>query len=790
MKRSAIVNLAIQLVIVLILAPADAPAQPSAGWLNARDCGASGSKFQTKAVTTAGSNRITVTDLGDFKVGQGVMVSRCNARYAGCTLWGPRKKYSSSQPLKDDAVEMRGYDGSAGSWVVYVLDVDPANPTVFRWTEDLGRTWHAGVPIIYAWQPLTGGTEIRFHKFAWQDGYTAVIVARDQLVTTIEKVEGRVLTLKDTANRSVADAIVRHNDTAALQAAVDRAILEKKNLLVPVGNYRLSGAVVVRHAAGITIEGENAVQTVLDLSEGEGSCLYLKGGTEVTVRNFSMLGHMGFDESDKAGLLRTFGGTAVWGFYFKECNAMRIEGTERILVENCHGRRMSMECFYSAGPSRQGTYEPTAYTKALTYLRCSAVDCARNGFNNNDYAENTSVLYCRIVDVGGCSWEGASRFVRFIGNYVRNSGTVAMGNMGRRDATLEILGSGQHIVADNVFEGRTCYGGHPGGFIVRATDGATQIIVRNNLFVNYNSSAIEIVAGGDDRHLPAGISTITGNIMDMTAVGEPSLNRTAIHVGASAAIVGDNQIYTRGPCDTNVTALRLTEPAVDLIAHGNLVRNCGTGIATAAAFSLVGEVLDSTTFLAGRGRVPLERRQSHCYRGWNVAWFRGAKPDGLSVIESFDPETVRFKLEKPREMKVGDRFEVFPRSAQWHVHDNTITGCLRPVVLEGHGSETSLFRNNLLLRGDAAGVKSAIELHGLYQFLGNHISGFDEQGSTALSLIADPLGRTARNVYRDNVFERCAAVVAETQKGLWDAAKPQGNTCLECGEGKVPQPPK
>ena len=771
MKRNVIVNRGIPLVIVVLLACADATAQSLPGWLSARDCGASGSKFQTTAATTAGSNRITVADAGDFKAGQGVMVSRCNARYTGCSLWGPRKNYAVSKPLKD-AVEMRGYDGSAGSWVVYVLDVDPAHPTVFRWTEDLGRTWHAGVPITYAWQTLAGGTEVRFGKFAWQDGYTAVIVGRDQLVTTIERVEGNVLTLKDPANRTVADAVVRHNDTVALQAAVDRAILEKKNLFVPVGNYRLSGAVVVRNAAGITIEGQNAVDTVLDLSEGEGSCLHLRGGTEVTVRNFSMLGHMGFDESDKAGLLRTLGGTAVWGFYFKECNAMRIEGTQRVLVENCHGRRMSMECFYSAGPSRQGTYEPKAYTKALTYLRCSAVDCARNGFNNNDYAENTSVLYCRIVDVGGCSWEGASRFVRFIGNYVRNSGTVAMGNMGRRDATLEVLGSGQHIVADNVFEGRTSYGGYPGGFIVRATDGATQVIVRNNLFVNYNSSAIEIVPGGDDRHLPAGICTITGNIMDMTAVGDPSLKRTAIHVGVSAAIIGDNQVYTRGPCDANVTAIRLTEPAVDLIVHGNLVRNCGAGIASAAAFSLVGEVLDPTTFLAGRGRVPLERRQSHCYRGWNVAWFRGGKPDGLSGIESFDPETLRFRLDKPREMKVGDRFEVFPRSAQWQIHDNTITGCLRPVMLEGYGSETSLFRNNVLSRGEATGVKAAIEVRGRYQFLGNHISGFDEKDSFAVTTVADPLGRAGESVYRDNVVERCANAALPAQRGPGSPAQP------------------
>ena len=75
--------------------------------------------------------------------------------------------------------------------------------------------------------------------------------------------------------------------------------------------------------------------------------------------------------------------------------------------------------------------------------------------------ENTSVLYCRIVDVGGCTWEGASRFVKFIGNYVRNAGTVAMGNLEPAIATQlsRCSAAGQHIVADNVFESNVPYGG-------------------------------------------------------------------------------------------------------------------------------------------------------------------------------------------------------------------------------------------------------------------------------------------------------------------------------------------
>ncbi|MDD4872762.1 MAG: hypothetical protein PHR77_19590, partial [Kiritimatiellae bacterium] len=141
-------------------------------WLNVRDFGASGSKFETTAATTDGSNQITVANAGDLKVGQGVMVSKASPRFTEGQLWGPRKDYAKSNPA-GDLVKMRGYDGSAGSWVVYVLDVPAGSSNVFRWTDDLGRTWHEKIPITGDWQPLGGGTEVCFGKHDWEAGYTA-----------------------------------------------------------------------------------------------------------------------------------------------------------------------------------------------------------------------------------------------------------------------------------------------------------------------------------------------------------------------------------------------------------------------------------------------------------------------------------------------------------------------------------------------------------------------------------------------------------------------------------------
>jgi hypothetical protein len=763
-------------------------------WFNVRDCGVSGSIFETTAATSSGSKQIIVADVGDFKVGQGVMVSKCNIRYERTQMWSTGIPYVNHDRRVGNSFDVRGYDGSAGSWVVYVLDIEPSSSPVFRWTDDLSRTWHTNIPITHDWQPLSGGIEVRFNQRDWESGYVIAFGVRDQLISRIEKIEGNVLTLQDEANRTVNDAVLRHNDTLALQTAVDLAIREKLNVYVPVGHYMLAKTIRVRNAQAITIEGASAVDTVFDISEGEGACFTLDEGTEVTIRNFRMLGFMGFDERDKAGELNTRGSRYIWGFGLKHCNGITISNTQRVLVENCHASRMSGECFVAGGRSR-GTVQPgQSYTQGITYLRCSVTDSARNAFNDVcSSIENTSILNCRITDVGGNAWEGASRFVKFTGNYIRNAGGVEMGNLGpanreagklnpqNRDKMYPELGAGQHIIADNVFESNIPYG--PGAICSRV--GATQVIIRNNIFINFGSSGVQISGDTDPTHYPSSNTIITGNIFDMTCVGQKSELRTAITVGANDAIVSDNQIYVRGSVDTMVTAILLHEPALNLNVHNNLVRNCGVGIFTKRGVGRIGEVLDNRTFMRSKSSfgLPLERVQPEMCKGWILLWRTDAESKshtGMSIIDSFYPETLRFRLRKPCTMKTEDLFEVVAPSLNWNIHNNTITDCLRPVVLNSYGSSTSLLKDNLVNRGNTTNVLQGVEVHGRFQILDNYLNGFDEQGATALSLFPDASGRPCISRYQGNTFGNCFKVVTESQPGLWKNSKTNDNLAIDC----------
>jgi len=765
---------------------------PAGDCLNVQDYGASGSTFETKASATAGSKKITVADPGDFKPGQGVMLSKCNVRYEKCQEWDGMY----SRKPAGNAVELRGYDGTAGSWLIYIIDVDGTQPSTFRFSDDVARSWKkTKIPITGDWQPLSKGIEIRFSKRKWQPGNVISFEARDLLMTTIEKIEGKVVTLKDAANRSVNDAVLRHEDSATLQAVITRAVKEKRNVFLPNGLYRLRRGLTVSGGEGIHIEGASGENTVLDISEGIGSILRLKRGKAVTVRNLRMVGHSGLAE--KAGFVHTSGGYGIWGITFKPCNAVSTSGTERVLIENVHASRMSAECFYASGPCREadtihgwteksGKNKPRQYTKQITYLHCSVTDCGFNAFNNNDLSESTSMLYCRVENIGNCFWEGPGRFIRIIGCYARNAGVCSVGNMFHRYEFMHDLGVAQTIVANNVFEGKSC-----NRAAVHVGHCATEVVIRDNLFVNYGSTAVNLdcrgkcdfpteVTGRIKSSYPARHVAVTGNIIDLTYKGEKPQSRTGIRVSLSDVIVGDNQIYVRGEADANVTGLRIEEPAVNVTMHDNLVRNCNLGLAASRFGAQVGRVDSDRAFLRKGRSLPLEWRYSHLYRRWNLVWLAGNKPSAVSILERFDPDTLQFRLTAPRQMKEGDRFEMYPPSANWNIHDNTITACTRPVVLDCYGSPTSLLRGNTISRGAAAKVTAGVTLNGQFSLIGNQISRFDEPGSAALVLGPDRFGKMRPNIVRDNTFQDCAQAVKELVPGTWKASQNAGNLFIRC----------
>lgn len=749
-------------------------AEETSQWINAMECGASGSQLETMATTTAGSNQITVKDPTNFKVGQGVMISKCDPQYTSKQLRGLRGMYQLEKTPFDEVVELRGFDGSGGDWLVFVLDIRSNNPYTFRWSDDLAKSWKVDIPITWDWQKLSGGMEIRFRKRDMTPGLVINFSARTQLCTTIEKIEGNSVWLRDAPSLSVSGAVMRHNDTDALRAALKLAQETKKNLFIPCGYYHIDGGLTIENT-NITIEGENAENTIFDISGGEGSVFRLRKGREVTIRNFTLLGHTG--QADIPGTMTNIIGESsvpvgeirFWCSSLKSCQAVVIQNTERVLVENVHARRMSAEAFYCQGSSRRNGKVPDIYTKSLIFRRCSAIDCAANAFNNNDTSENTTVEYCRIDGIGGTGWhayEGPGRFIRLIGNYIRNAGPFTIGDMSHRDEDLNELGCGQAIIRDNVFESGS---GRCAGIVV--SYGARQVSIANNLFINYNGNAITVSGQTDHVGYPAKNMTITGNIIDLSYRGEKQVARTGIEIDASHVIVADNQIYVRGARINETTGISISEGIEDVIVHDNLILNCGTGLKAYRRASSVATVLDTRTFTDTQ--LPMEWQVSSRYRGWQIVWLA---ENTSSTIADFNPEKMQFILDKPKtDLKKDDSFHLFPPQAHWTIHDNTITDCSLPVEIDVYGSATTTLRNNVITRGQTTDVKTACRIAGQVNLIGNHFEGFDTNDYIVLEMLPDKIGRVLPNLIRDNVFQNCMVPVIERSAGLWNACYREGN---------------
>ncbi|MCK5802085.1 MAG: right-handed parallel beta-helix repeat-containing protein, partial [Lentisphaeria bacterium] len=541
-------------------------------WINARDFGASGSGFETVAKVVAGSREIAVSAPGDFEVGQAVALSKCHPEYSARTVRGPLKMYGRCDVAFDDALELRGFDGSGGDWLVFLVELTAVNPRRFRWSDDLARSWKGrDVEVTGDWQALSGGLEIRFKDTdKLQPGHVLSVNARTQLTTIIERIEGKTIVLRDTPTRTAEDAVLRHLDRAALQRALDAALKLKRNLFVPDGHYRLDRGLVLRNA-NITIAGRSGEKTFLDISDGVGAIFSIYSGRNVTIRNLKMVGHTSL--AQKPGTMRNVNKKSFWCCALKPCSAMKFHGVENMLVENVHVSKMASEAFYCQGVSRvSGKSDPACYTRTLTFRRCSVTDCAANAFNNNDTSENTTVEYCRIDGVGWHAYEGPGRFIRLVGNYIRNAGPFTIGDMNSRPEHLNELGCGQAMIRDNVFES----GGRCAGIVVN--HGARQVTIANNIFLNYNGDAITVSGRTTRTSFAAKNMTITGNIIDLTYRGDKPRSRTGIKIDASHVIASDNQIYVRGERIIATTGISITEGIQGVIVHDNLIRNCGFGL--------------------------------------------------------------------------------------------------------------------------------------------------------------------------------------------------------------------
>ena len=680
-------------------------------YYNVRDFGAAGSKVKIELTSTSGSKVYFASDIGDFKVGDEVIIDGATPRVVNQQIYArtdtsPINPRPKKRPYRiNEELEFIGFNGR--EQVTYIIDLCPEDPDRVRWTKDNGTSWTENVPIENG-EAEIDGCKLVIHDFEDKEyGCTAVFSCLSRERGEILSINGNEIELSITATASHVCELL-HSDSDAIQRAVDLAIENCGTVYIPNGEYRLAKSISITEANGLSIVGESASGVVIkngyiipNPADGftSGPCFRLLNCKNATVKSITMIGNMPFENRHLGGCVKTTKGvepSKIYGFYYNWTAAIMMSNVERVLIEDCHAKNMSGEAFYSKSDSRSVDNTPELYQKFITYQNCSAEDCARNGFNNNDMGECTSVIGCRIVNVGGCAWEGSSRFVKFIGNYVRCAGPVAIGNLRTRSEEVERLGTAQHIVADNYFEEGVCYG----GAAITVGAGASQIIIKNNVFVNFNSNAIYLVPHSQHSDLPPEHVIITGNSIDMTAEYSPSEKRYGIRVGCDYVTVSENQIYTRGPrADAALTCIELVGNSKNTLIHSNTLSNAGVGISYERALGFVGFVKDEKSFYRREpayglpGLPPVPRRRSHRFENWIIDWKNG----GSSVVEQCDPETKLITLKEARACKKDEEFYIRPPVPSAVVRGNILSDNIKAECFEDGMSSTVITADNLVL---------------------------------------------------------------------------------------------
>ena len=507
--------------------------------INAFDYGASGSEYSTVGTVQSGDTRISVQNIGDFRVGQSIYADGCFYHTNGVIYNDKEPYYARNQRPLQDEIEIEGLEPNVSHQVFLIhfyseksyswMSVTQKYQTKITTWPGFHHPWvwqGQNLPVNGDWQELCDGVKFRFRKMDWKKGETISFHVSHGRVVKILAIANSEMTIGVPADISCDHIRIRHHDNEALQNALDAAVQQKKRLFIPAGRYYLDQGLWLKHASAV-IEGESRNSTILDVSEAHTACFWIAGGKNVAIRNLCMNGHCGFMKMPQCAW-QTATGFAFWPLANQQmevngCSAINAVSTEHLLFEDLDIMHMASEAIYLHGSDRNG--DPPyiqaphegiegldkQYQKTCVIHRCNGYDCTFNLFNNNDFAEDTLISECRAENVGNFCENGA-KFCRYTNNHIIN------GNC------FSICGKGNAIISGNIIESGSV------GCGISISAGFT--IVENNI-IRHCSKECPIKIRSNDPVI------FRGNIIDMTLQqGNPD------HLREGALIAGQNVIFS------------------------------------------------------------------------------------------------------------------------------------------------------------------------------------------------------------------------------------------------------
>lgn len=208
--------------------------------INVKDYGASGSPQTTTGSITAGSTLLTVPSIIDFVVGQGIAVESAGA---GSTYEVASLQITAAATVSGNVTVT--LDGVATTIAVVAGDsaitiADKIRNTVFSgWTTG-GTT---GTDTVTFTANSYGNKQDATYTDTGSTGASGTMMTTTQgasvpLISSISDIAGTIITLADSASTSVTDATVEHEDSAAVQSAID-SINYGSRIIIPEGTWNI-----------------------------------------------------------------------------------------------------------------------------------------------------------------------------------------------------------------------------------------------------------------------------------------------------------------------------------------------------------------------------------------------------------------------------------------------------------------------------------------------------------------------------------------------------------------------
>jgi hypothetical protein len=518
---------------------------------------ASGSVQTTTGSITSGSNSLNVGNPIDFKIGQGIAIQTVSP------VTDVKSLTITANANASGNISI-SFDSAA-----YIIPVNLGDTTIQiadRIRSSLFNGWITGGTVgtnIVTFTASDAGEKPSMSYDPSTTGATGAItvtitgIKPSYFVSTITGINGNVLTLQNNATSTVSNGLILHDDTTAIQSAINDIPSDGGELILPKGTFNYSSNLTISDKNYITFRGVGH-ETILYALVANNTALYVNNCSNTVVRDFKLI---------SSGTKRLQSDSSIG---IRPSNSIDLK-IKSVYVERTTGGILSRQC------------------TNILIENCKVKDTFADGIHFTERCKNVKALNNHLENTGDDSIAVVSYTKDGNSSEVTSlnvtSGAVTTGSvLISLDGSVSIVnvtaGDTPTTIATNI-RTTTFSGWTTGGSGTTVTFTNTSNGNRTDAFFNANGSGviatISTSTQGDgyvERVIISNNIILNGKTRGITHVGGKNvvISNNIINGTASSGILvmKDNNYGTFEPLDTIITNNQIKNVGIVLPNAGNV----------------------------------------------------------------------------------------------------------------------------------------------------------------------------------------------------------------------------